>query len=97
MEKATIQQWRRLNRRWWMADQMARKAQGEVRIAYEEFLLGGLGPTRTQLRKMDERQRRADRWRLRIDILVIRLAGVGAVSGSTSSLKRDVIVGQDIV
>lgn len=71
MEQATIQQWRRLNRRWWMADQMARKAQGEVRVAYEMFLLGGVGPTRFQLRTMDERQRRADRWRLKMEILVL--------------------------
>lgn len=71
MEQATIRRWRQLERRWWKANQSARKAQGVVRLAYEEFLLGGRGPTRAQLRTMDERQRRADECRLWLDGLVL--------------------------
>lgn len=71
MEQATIRRWRQLERRWWKADQSARKAQGVARLAYEEFLAGGRGPTRGQLRTLDERQRRADECRLWLDGLIL--------------------------
>lgn len=71
VERSMILKWRELHDRWWMAEQLSRKVQGEIRVALEEAMLGGELPTRRQLDQLDSLQRQAERCRLDLDGLVI--------------------------
>lgn len=67
VERAIVLKWRVLHERWWMAEQLSRKAHGEVRSA----LRAGKLPADEQLARLDELQRRAEMWRIELDALVV--------------------------
>lgn len=71
VDRATINRWRELHGHWWVSEQLSRKAQGEVRIALEEFALGGARPTIEQLEQMDALRHEAERCRLRLEALIL--------------------------
>ena len=64
---------RELHEKWWLAEQLARKAHGEFRGAIEELLEGGPKPSREQLNRMDNYRRLADQYRAQLDDMLVEL------------------------
>lgn len=71
VDRATILKWRKLHERWWISDQLSKKAQGEVRIALQAFALGGARPTVEQLERMDALHHEAELSRIKLDLLML--------------------------
>ena len=66
-----VEKWKQLHREWSDADQWARRAQGEIRLAFERGRLGSAGPTLDAVRQADELQRKADWLRIALDAHVM--------------------------